>query len=326
MELTKEQKEKLYKNMLLVRKLDEYLVKAYYAGRLGGPFFHSQQGQEAIGVGVCTFLREDDYVWYTHRGHGLCEVVAKGLPPREFIAEHMGKVTGSCRGIGFINTCYPERGIFGMGGTVAGESTLASGVALAAKFRGENQVVCAFFGDGAIGEGSLHSAMLMSANWKLPVIWLCSNNGMGMWVPVAAAYPRENIADLAYGYNIPATIVDGQDVRAVYTATQEAVDRARSGGGPSFLEFKTCRYRSQAEGTPDYSLDGLRNNKEIDAWMQRDPIKLYKDVLMEDGALGQADFERIEGEVSAEVAGADRYAKESPLPEASLLDNALYAD
>jgi TPP-dependent pyruvate/acetoin dehydrogenase alpha subunit len=325
MELTKEQKVKLYTNMLLVRKLDEYIVKAFFEGKLAGPFFHSQQGQEAIGVGVCTFLREDDYVWYTHRGHGLCEVISKGLPPQKFIAEHLGKATGSCHGIG-INTCYPERGLFGMGGTVAGESTLASGVALAAKLRGKKQVVCAFFGDGAIGEGSLHSAMLMSANWKLPVIWLCSNNGMSMFVPVEEAYPKKNIADMAYGYNIPATIVDGQDVQAVYTASQEAVARARSGEGPSFLEFKTCRYEPQIEGIPDYSLDGLRSEQVVNEWKKRDPIKLYKERLMKEGILSQLDFERIEHEVSLQIKEADKYAQESPYPELSLLDKALYAD
>jgi TPP-dependent pyruvate/acetoin dehydrogenase alpha subunit len=326
MELAKEQKILLYKNMFLVRKMDEFLVKAVHDGTLGGPFFHSQQGQEAIGVGACTFLREDDYVWYTHRGHGLCEVISKGLPPGKFFAEHMGKVTGSCHGIGFINTCYPERGIFGMGGTVGGESTLASGVALASKLRGKKQVVCAFLGDGAIGEGSVHAAMLMSANWKLPVIWLCSNNGMSMFVPVEAAYPKENIADIAYGYNIPATIVDGQDVQAVYTATQVAIERARSGAGPSFLEFKTCRYNPQVEGIPDYSLDGLRSEKLVSEWKKRDPVSLYKARLIQEGVLSQIEIELIENEVSSQVIEAEKFAKGSPYPDPSLLDKALFAD
>jgi TPP-dependent pyruvate/acetoin dehydrogenase alpha subunit len=326
MELTKEKKIKLYTNLVRVRKLDEYLVQAFYDGKLAGPFFHSQQGQEAIGVGVCTFLRQDDYVWYTHRGHGVCEVIAKGLPAKKIIAEHLGKVTGSCRGIGFINTCYPERGIFGMGGTVAGESTLAAGVALAAKQKGKKQVVCSFFGDGAIGEGSLHSAMLMSANWKLPVIWLCSNNGMSMWVPVEAAYPKENIADIAFGYGIPATIVDGQDVIAVYKAAQVAIDRARSGKGPSFIEFKTCRYRPQVEGIPDYCLDGLRSEQEVNKWKKRDPIILFKERLMKEGILNQADFKRIDKETSSEVKEAEKYAMESPLPGPEILEKALYSD
>jgi TPP-dependent pyruvate/acetoin dehydrogenase alpha subunit len=323
---TEEQLVKLYTNIVRVRKLDEFLVDAYYSGQLAGPFFHSQQGQEAIGVGACTFLRPDDYVWYTHRGHGVCEVISKGVPARSLVAEHYGRATGSSNGIGFINTCYPELGIFGMGGTVGGESTLAAGVALAAQFRGKEQVVLCFLGDGATGEGSVHTALLMSANWKLPVVWVCSNNGMGMWVPVKAAYPKQNIADLAFGYDIPAAVADGQDVAAVYAAVQPAVERARAGRGPSFLEFKTCRYKAQVEGVADYSLDALRDEAEIDRWKQRDPSKVCERRLLDQKILAQEDLDRIEREALAEVEDAERYALESPLPDPSLLATALFAD
>ena len=326
MKLTKEQKVKLYTNMVRVRELDKFIAKAFYDGKLAGPFFHSQQGQEAIGVGVCTFLRQDDYVWYTHRGHGVCEVISKGLPVKNFVAEHFGKVTGSCRGIGFINTCYPEAGIFGMGGTIAGESTLAAGVALAAKMRGKQQIVASFFGDGGVGEGSLHSAMLMSANWQLPVLWLCSNNGMGMWVPVRVAFPKENIADLAFGYGIPASVVDGQDVIAVYEATQVAIDRARNGGGPSFIEFKTCRYRPQIEGIPDICQNGLRSEEEVNAWKKRDPIKLFQEKLLKDGTLTHDDINHINGDVLTELEEAEKFATESPFPKPDMLKTALFSD
>lgn len=327
MTLTVEQKIRLYTNMVRVRKLDELLVSAYYDNKLAGPFFHSQQGQEAIGVGVCTFLKQDDYVWYTHRGHGLCEVVSKGLPPEKFIAEHYGKATGSCRGIGFINTCYPERGIFGLGGTVAGESTLAAGTALAAQMRGKGQITACFFGDGAVGEGSLHTAMLMSANWKLPVLWLCSNNGMSMWVPVEAAFPKENIADLAFGYGIPATIIDGQDVIAVHDATQKAIDRARSGEGPSFIEFKTIRYRCQTEGSSDICLDGLRSQEMVNEWKaKKDPIKLFQERLLSDGILTQNDIVRIDREVLKEVDEAESFALKSPLSKFDILESSIYSD
>lgn len=316
----------LYTNMVRVRRLDEFLVAAYFGGKLAGPFFHSQQGQEAIGVGACTFLRPDDYVWYTHRGHGVCEVISKGLPMRALVAEHFGKATGSCNGIGFINTCAPELGMFGMGGTVGGESTLAAGTALAAQFRGKGQVVLCFLGDGALGEGSVHTALLMSANWKLPVVWVCSNNGMSMWMPVGTAYPKENVADLAFGYDIPATIEDGQDVAAVYSAVQTAVERARSGRGPSFMEFKTCRYGPQVEGVADYSLDGLRDPAEVERWKQRDPIRLCAERLLEEKILGREDLDRIDHEVLAEVEDAERFAAGSPLPDPGLLKTALYAD
>jgi TPP-dependent pyruvate/acetoin dehydrogenase alpha subunit len=326
MELTREEHIKLYTNLLRVRRLDELLVQAYYSRKLAGPFFHSQQGQEAIGVGVCTFLREDDYLWYTHRGHGLCEVISKGLPPRMLVAEHYGRATGSSQGIGFINTCYPEAGIFGMGGTVGGESTLAAGTALAAKLRGNGQVAVCFFGDGAVGEGSLHTALLMSANWKLPIIWICSNNGMGMWVPASASYPKENIADLAFGYDIPAVIEDGQDVAKVCETAQVAVERARAGEGPSFIEFKTCRYRSQAEGLPDYCQAGLRDKAILENWKARDPIQLCEQRLLQAGLISPADVDEIRTKVSEEVEEAEQFALGSPLPQPEVLTRALYAD
>ena len=325
MELTKEQKIKLYTNLVRVRKLDELMVQSCQDGKFVRPIFHSQQGQEAIGVGVCTFLRKDDYVWQCHRGHAVCEVISKGLPAKSLIAEHYGKVTGSSRSLGFVATCDMDLGIFGLCGTIAGGSTLSAGVALAAKMRNKGQVVAGFFGDGATGEGSLHTALLMSANWKLPVIWLCSNNGMGMWVPTKTAFPKENIADMAYGYGIPAKIVDGQDVVAVYEAAQEAIARARAGEGPSFIEFKTCRFRVHVEGHPDYSLNGLRDEAEVNVWKKRDPIILFREKLLKDGTLTQADVERIDKAARREADEADKFALESPLPGPEILEDSLYA-
>ena len=325
MKLSREQKVTLYTNMVRVRKLDELLVQACTDGRLVRPIFHSQQGQEAIGVGVCTFLRPDDYVWQCHRGHGVAEVISKGLPAKSIIAEHYGKVTGSCRSLGFVSTSSIDRGIIGLCGSVGGGSTLSAGVALAAKLRKKGQVVVGLFGDGATGEGSLHTALLMSANWKLPVVWACSNNGMGMWVPTSVSFPKQNIADMAFGYGIPATIVDGQDVIAVYEAAQTAIDRARAGEGPSFIEFKTCRFRAHVEGHPDFSQNGLRDEAMVNEWKKRDPIILFRDKLIKDGTLQQIDIDCIEKECRMEVEDADRFALESPLPGPEILEDALYS-
>jgi pyruvate dehydrogenase E1 component alpha subunit len=242
------------------------------------------------------------------------------------IAENYGKVTGTCQGFGFINSCDPERGIYGLGGTVGGEATLAAGVALAAKLKGTGQVVCYFFGDGAIGEGAVHAAMLMAANWKLPMIFVCSNNGMSMFVPVEVAYPKQNIADWAFGYNIPATIADGQDVETTYNTSQAAIERARRGEGPTFIEFKTCRNRPQCEGLPDFSMEGLRSEAVVEAWKQRDPINLYQERLLSEGLLSKAEFERIDREVASEIVAAEKFAKESPEPTMELLEQALYAE
>jgi acetoin:2,6-dichlorophenolindophenol oxidoreductase subunit alpha len=326
MGITREQKIQLYINMVRVRKVDELMVKAFFDKKLAGPYFHSQQGQEAIGAGAATFLRPDDYVFHSHRGHGLCEVIAKGLPVKKFVAEHFGKVTGSCRGVGFLNSCDLTLGLFGMGGTVGGEFTVGTGVGLAARLRGKGQVVTIFFGDGATGRGSLHEGMLMSANWKLPVIWLCSNNGMGMWVPVKVTFPKENIADLAFGYGIPASIVDGQDVLAVYEAVRGAVTRAREGEGPSFIEFKTCRFRPQLEGVPDICQEGLRSEEELNAWKERDPIKLMQEKLLKENTLTPAEVEKIDREATEEAAEAERLALASPAPSKEILAGLLYAD
>jgi len=310
--------------MVRIRKLDELLVKAFYDKKFSR--YHSQQGQEAVGVGVCTFLRKDDYLYYTHRGHGLGELVSKGFSPKAFVAEHYGKATGGSNGIGLVNMCDPEMGFFGMGGTVGGELTLAAGTGISAKLRGKGQVVASFMGDGTTGRGTLHESMLMTANWKLPVLWLCSNNKIAMWVPTEVTYPKENFADLAFGYGIPAAIVDGQDVIAVYEAAQTAIKRARAGEGPSFIEFKTCRYRSQMEGAADICQDGLRSEEEINAWKERDPIDLFQDKLLKEGILTRADVERIDREALKEAEEAERFAEESPYPAPDILGKALYSD
>ena len=324
MKLTNEQKIKLFINMVRVRKLDEFMVKANIEDKI--PMFHSQQGQEAVGVGVCTFLKPDDYLMFHHRGHGLCELIAKGIPMGTYLADAYGKATGTSCGISSLNVCDLDLGILGSVGTIGEQFFPSAGAGLSAKLRGKGQVSVAIMGDGAAGQGAFHSAMLMMANWKLPVVWCLENNGMGMFVPVADSYPKENIADLAFGYGIPAAVVDGQDVIAVHEAVQAAVDRARAGEGPGFIEFKTCRFRSHMEGLPDYSVDGLRSEEEVNAWKERDPIKLLGKKLLEEGALTQDDIDRINREAEEEVIEADRFAIESPIPERDLLDKALYAD
>ncbi len=325
MTLTADKKIMLYTNLVRTRMLDELMVEGFHAGKYG-PFFHSVQGQEAIGVGACTFLRKDDYMMVSHRGDGLCEVTSKGYPMKYFIAEHYGKANGSCHGLSGYAICDLEYGILGMGGTIGEQFTVSSGAGVGAKRRGKGQVVTSFFGDGATGRGTFHTALLMSANWKLPVVWLCSNNGMGMWVPLTATYPKQNLADLAFGYGIPAAVVDGQDVIAVYEAVQEAANRARAGEGPSFIEFKTCRFRAHSENHRDIVQNGIRPEAEIDKWKERDPLELFRKTLLDEGILNQELIERIQLEATQELEDAERYALEDPYPDASILETALFAD
>ncbi len=324
MEISREQKLKLYTNLVRCRKLDELMVQRFHEGAVR-PYFHSERGQEAVGVGACTFLRPDDYIANSHRGDGMCEVIPKGLPMKLFVAEHYGKATGVCQGMTGFYACDLDYGLLGLGGTV-GEQFIATGVGIACQQRNKGQLVAAFFGDGATGRGSFHTAMLMSANWKLPVVFCCSNNLMGMWVPIKEAYPRENLADLAFGYGIPACVVDGQDVEAVYRAFQTAAERARTGGGPSFIEFKTYRFRCHDESHQDFCGPGYRDPYEIEQWKKRDPVELYREKLLEEGVLTRQTIDDIDRAAGEEVAEADKFAMESPYPDPSILQEALYAD
>lgn len=324
MKLTKEQQVKLYTNMVRVRTLDEFMVIA--VGERKFPIFHSQQGQEAVAVGACTFLKPDDYLFFHHRGHGIGELIAKGITMKTYLADAYGKATGTCCGISAFNVCDVDLGVLGCAGTIGEGLCTSAGAGLSAKLRGKGQVVVSMMGDGSVGMGTFHSAQLMMANWKLPVVWCLENNGISMFMPTTASYPKENIADLAFGYGIPAMIVDGQDVEAVCDAVQVAVERARAGEGPSFIEFKTCRYRSHMEGAPDNSMEKLRSEELVNNWKARDPIQLYKKKLLEEGILTRADIDRIDREAAEEVIEADRFATESPIPEPDILEKALYAD
>ena len=330
MELPKELLVKFYTDMVRVRKLDDLLIKGIQAGKVVS-FYHSGLGQEAVGVAAVATLREDDYLFYNHRAHGTNKCLPRGMSAECLIAEHYGKVNGCCRGMGGIVASDMRLGIPGFPGTVGGYFTVAAGMATAAKMRGKGQVVLCGFGDGATGRGTLHTSMLMSANWKLPIVWLCENNGMGQWVPISIAYPIENVADLAFGYDIPSAIVDGQDVIAVYEAVSEAVKRARNGGGPTFLECKTYRYRGHSEGRPlDFQAGvpgkPVRDPEEIEAWKKRDPIDLFREKLLKQDVLNQTDIERIEHEATQEMEEAEKLAIESPIAGPEILERALYAD
>jgi len=324
MQLGKEQLAQLYRTMLLARRVDEAIVKGLMEGKVVS-FFHSGQGEEAVGVGGCSFLREDDYVYGQHRGHGIAHILAKGGSPGQFLAEHYGKIGGSCRGISANHFCQPEIGMLGSAGTIGSAFPLSLGWALAAKKRGKGQVVLCFFGDGASNRGTLHEAMNLATLWRLPIVYVCHNNLYAQYMPIKDAYPREDIADLAGGYGIPGVVVDGQDVIAVHEAVQAAVARARAGEGPSLIECKTYRYRTHSEGVPDVSHAEPRAADEIEAWKSRDPIKLFGEKLTKQGLVAQAEIDRIDKEVTAEVEAAEKAALESPVLDPAVLVTLVYA-
>jgi pyruvate dehydrogenase E1 component alpha subunit len=325
MKLDKDQLIELYTNLVRARKLDELTCKGLQEGRVLG-FYHSGQGEEAVPVGGCTFLREDDYIYAHHRGHGLAYILSKGASPMGFLAEHYGKATGSCNGISGFHNIYPELGILGFSGTIGSAFPLALGWGVAAQFNGKQQVVVCFFGDGNSNRGTLHEAMNTASLWKLPIVWACQNNLYAQFMPIKDAYAKEDIADLAAGYDMPGVVVDGQDVLAVHEAIQAAVERARAGDGPSMVECKTYRFRTHSEGTRDISHYEPRPPEEVEAWKKRDPIKLFQEKLINQGVLSEADVERIDQQAIAEAEEVERFAVESPKPDPAILKEALYAE
>ena len=324
MELGKEQLKTFYTLMLRTRKLDELLVESLKEGKLVG-FYHSGQGEEAVSIGGCTFtMREDDYLYPHHRAHGLGFNLARGLSAKPWVASHFGKAAQDVEGPTAV-----ERGIYGISGTIGGAFVMALGWALTAKMAGKGQIVACYFGDGASGRGTLHEAMNMASVQNLPIVWICENNLYGQWMPIKDAYARDDIADLAHGYNMPGVIVDGQDVIAVHEAVGAAIDKARAGDGPSLVECKTYRYRGHSEGAADMSHHGPRPAKEMEAWKKRDPIVLFKDKLIKQKILTKAQITKIDKEVEQEVKDMAQYAEDCPRAEVqdpSILDYFLYAE
>jgi len=325
MTLEKAQLIQFYRNMVLARRMDETVVKGLQEGKVVS-FYHSGQGSEAVGVGVTSFLRDDDYLYPHHRGHGIAYLVGKRASIKAYLAEHYGKATGGAGGISGFHNVDVEHGILGAAGTIGSQFPVSAGWGLACKKNGRGQVTVCCFGDGSSNRGTIHEAMNLAAIWKLPIVWVCENNLYAQFMPIKDAYPRDDIADLASGYNMPGVVVDGQDVIAVHEAIEAAVARARAGDGPSLLECKTYRYRTHSEGTPDIAHDAARSEEEIDAWKQRDPIKLFREKLLGQSVATEDELAAVESAVESEVEEAERFAMESPVPDPEILGTSLYAD
>ena len=324
MKLSKKKLLTLYTNLIRTRAFDELFVRRLSEGNLLG-FYHPAEGGEAPGVGACSFLRDDDFIWAHLRGHGIPHALSKGTDIKYYLAEHTGKSTGSCGGMSTFHSIDVEHGIYGAAGTIGSGFPVSVGWGLAAKKNDQGQVVVSCFGDGTSNRGTLHESFLMAANWKLPIVWVCENNGLSIFVSADSAHPTEDIAALAHGYGMPAVVVDGQDVVAVAEAVSAAVEEARKGKGPSFIECKCLRFCSHAIGIPDITDCEIRTEECIEELRTRDPIRLCREKLMEQGILTQEDVERIDSEAAAEVKAAEQFADESPVAEPSVFDELLYA-
>jgi 2-oxoisovalerate dehydrogenase E1 component len=319
-ELTKDQLLALYRTMLIIRRTEEQLVRLYGTGKLMGGV-HTYIGEEAVATGVCAHLRTDDVVFSTHRGHG--HALAKGITPAEVIAELMGRATGCSGGRGgSMHLFKPEIGFMGSSGIVAGGIGLAAGGGYTAKLLKTDRVSVAFFGDGASNNGAFHEGINLATTWKLPTLFICENNLYATEVPLSKATANPDIASRAAAYAVPGCAVDGNDVLAVYRAAEEAVRRARAGGGPTLIECRTYRPRAHAEGMRD---TGYRTQEEINAWKERDPIRNFRARLLDEGSATEAELEQIDAEIRAQMADAVTFAESSPLPDPATVADHVYA-
>ena len=321
LEIAKEQLLSLYRTMLLIRRTEELLIKFYAAGKIYGGV-HTYIGEEAVAAGVCAHLRNDDTVFSTHRGHG--HAVAKGVLPRELLAEVLGRATGCSGGRGgSMHLFKPEVGFMGSSGIVGPCITLAAGGGYSAMLLKTDRVSVAFFGDGASNNGAFHEGLNLATAWKLPAIFVCENNLYATEVPLTKATGNTHIAARAAAYGLPGIAVDGNDVLAVHRAAGEAVARARAGGGPTLIECRTYRTRAHAEGMRDA---GYRTQEEIATWKERDPIKLFRAKILADGSAAEVELAALDAEVKVLMDEAGKFAETSPMPDPATVTQHVYAE
>ena len=311
----------MHRRMVRIRVFETEAGRLAEAGKIPGAL-HLYVGEEAVAAGVMAHLSDADWITSTHRGHG--HLIAKGGAFDRMFAELFGRATGYCRGKGgSMHISNMELGMLGANGIVGAGPPIAVGAAFANKYRKTDRVAVSFFGDGASNEGAFHEAANMAALYKLPVIFVCENNGYGEYTPQAEHQAIVDVADRAAGYGMPGVVVDGMDVAAVYEAAGAAIARARQGEGPTLLECKTYRFFDHV-GVRGMGLS-YRTDEELKEWQKRDPIHQFEARLAEGGVLDQAQAAAIHEEILAEVKAGIAFAEESPPPDAATLLDDVYA-
>src|SRR5687768_946407 len=304
----------LLRRMWLIRAFEEK-VSALYAERQIVGLLHLGIGQEAVAVGVCGLLRQDDFVFGGHRSHG--HALAKGADVNRLMAEIAGRATGYCGGkAGSMHIVALDAGFITATGVVGGTIPLALGAAFAAKEKKRGQVATVFFGDGAGQAGPFHESLNIASLWQLPVIFLCENNGYAEFTPLSAHTKVERLAQHAKIYGIPASTVDGNDLFAVRDAMQKALEKCRAGKGPVFVECLTHRMRGHYEGDPGK----YRELSQLAEWKKKDPIGRAARALKSEKAVTDKELEAIEREARRLVEKAAEFALSSPWPGASEVD------
>lgn len=319
MNLSKQEMLDLYEMMYRIRRFEEQAQESFADGYVQG-FVHLSIGEEAVPTGVCANLKDSDYITSTHRGHG--HVLAKKAKTNLMLAELYGRADGYNKGKGgSMHIANRELGILGANGIVGAGQPISCGAALASKIRKDDKVTVCFFGDGASNEGTFHEALNFASAHHLPVVFVCTNNLYAISTRITKTSNVENIADRAVGYGIPGIIADGNDVLTVYETAKEAIERARNGGGPTLLEFKSYRHRGHFEGDP-----GLYKPSDEQAeWIAKDPLKIMKNKLS-DKNVNSDEIVAIEEKVNKEIAAAHEFALNSPFPDESVVLQDVYTD
>lgn len=307
-----------YRRMLRIRGFEERASVLYRDGEIPG-FVHLSIGQEAAAVGACWPLRDDDVVTSNHRGHGHC--LAKGMDPAEMFAELLGREAGTCHGRGgSMHIADPGRGVFGANGIVAAGLPIATGAATAIKLDGQDRVVVAFFGDGAVAQGAFHEAVNLAAVWELPVVFFCENNQYAEFSPSADQHPV-GLAERATAYGLDFVLVDGDDVDAVASAMTDVVENVRVGAGPVIVEAETYRWHGHYEGDPQR----YRSQEEVGERKRSDPLLAVRQRLADLG-VPEETVDGLEREVEAELDAALAWARAQPQPDPSTLHAYVYAE
>ncbi len=306
----------VYRKIVLSRRLEERVAELIKAGQVGG-FMHPGVGQESLQCAAIATLRPDDYLLYAHRG--VAYWVARGIPLEKILCDLAGKEGGTNHGKGGVmRVVYPELGVLGESGTLGGCFPIATGAGLSIKVKREDKVVLCFFGDGTSNRGTFHESMNLCAVRKLPVIFLCENNGWAVSMPTERSTAVKDIADRAHGYAIPGKVVDGGDVEQVYDTVAEAVARARRGEGPSLIEAKTYRLWGHWVGDPD----SYRSREEVEKHWRRDPLPAFERKLVEAKLLDDKTRAEVEAAARAAIDRAVAFMQKQPFPapESALRD------
>jgi len=307
----------LYRQMFLIRRLEEEAARAYAQGKIGG-FLHLYIGQEAVGVGAIAALKPEDYVVTTYRDHGIA--IAKGMSANALMAELYGKSTGCSKGLGgSMHMFDAPNNMLGGYGIVGGHIPLAAGAAFASKYRADGRVTLCFFGEGAVSIGGFHEGVSLAALWKLPIVFICENNEYSMGTPLSRTMSVEDVSMKALGYGIDRDRFFADDVLTVEQRIGEAVQRARELSLPTLVEVRTYRFRGHSMSDPAK----YRTSAELEERKKKDPLFRARHQLETDGYV-KARLEELEAVVEKEVQAAVKFAEESPEPDPSILEPTTY--